>query len=105
MGKAKPTLGPWEVIREAKYDEKWQVPIASTLGAYIIVAPDKRGYTTEIEREANARLIASAPDLLKVLQELVSDVETRSCESGGITLLSWINAKEIIAKATGDDHG
>lgn len=60
--------------------------------------------TVEVERDCNARLIAQAPEMLKALEELVAEFNTKSLEfsldhpgtlglpeSGGII---W--AKEII---------
>jgi hypothetical protein len=49
--------------------------------------------------EANARLIASAPELLEALQSLLYVAERWA---DGVQFPSIINAKEAIAKATGE---
>lgn len=47
-------------------------------------------------REANARLIAAAPDLLEALQNLEND-------DGRIPAHAWALVQSAIAKATGED--
>ena len=51
------------------------------------------------QNEANARLIAAAPDLLAALDRMV--IETRGCEEGGDLWLARKIAIEAIAKAEG----
>ena len=59
--------------------------------------PDEEGV-----QEANARLIAAAPDLLGVLQEAQEFIGTLSQYEMPIGLDDRINA--AIAKALGEDH-
>ena len=60
------------------------------------------------EREANARLIAAAPELLEALREIVNGISGRDC--GGnprtdIHALDWVDktARAAIRKATGEE--
>lgn len=57
--------GPQE--RVAKY---WQAP-----GTYQIIADCSHAATGGTDREANARLIAAAPDLLACLKEALGEIE------------------------------
>ena len=52
--------------------------------------------------EADARLIAAAPDLLEALRALVADVDERDYKLHSSTLLAMMNAMRAIYKATGD---
>lgn len=75
----KHTPGPWKIggaLNENRTGVNWEVPVWSDNGpeygkmSAIATAPDR-----EMAR-ANARLIASAPDMLKALQSVLSDVQT-----------------------------
>lgn len=62
--------------------------------------------TSDDEKEANARLIAAAPDLLEALQAFVSpwdgdSVEEIESQSGLATSVRIEQARAAIAKATG----
>jgi hypothetical protein len=95
----KHTPGPWRVTSNS-----WEVStVYSTAGevarCYIDseVTEDTQDQWGPI-KEANARLIASAPELLKALQDLMSD-------DGLWDDMRWAdccdNARDAIAKATG----
>ena len=79
------TLGPW------KHDEKWGL---IKYGKTEICA-------LHSGNEANAKLIASAPDMFDALQGVVDYLETFAChdEQGRIALSK---AQETIAKAKGE---
>jgi hypothetical protein len=53
------------------------------------------------EREANARLIATAPDMLALLKEIVADALCQQGAPPGVGHLE--RAEQIIAKATGTE--
>ncbi len=63
------TPGPWTAFHKHKYDE-WRVsvPIGDASSMKLALFPD--GIPTP-NPEADARLIAAAPDLLEALKELV----------------------------------
>jgi hypothetical protein len=55
--------------------------------------------------EADARLIAAAPDLLKALQDLVEDITDEDHEPGDWSVHLLVKrSHEAIAKATGEDR-
>lgn len=113
MSNQKHTPGPWITsqhgeIRPARKDQKdrkekgWSfgyAPIAKTVG-------DKRTTTPAIN-EANARLIASAPDLLASLEEVTAKLSQihnhyhPACEGGCPTVEYIMNARKAILKANG----
>lgn len=92
MTEAKHTPGPWVVFYKAKYDE-WHVSVPA-FGMKLALFPD--GIRTE-NHEADARLIASAPDLLEALQRIMEDMDS---EFG--TDYDYNKARAAIAKATGN---
>lgn len=82
----KHTPGPWEINREwmdgewrqvvSGWDEKWlRLSVAGNIG------------------EANARLIAAAPELLEALEKALPDLSGQDL----------LRARAAIAKATGQD--
>jgi hypothetical protein len=87
------TPGPWEVassdvtvIVSQRPNEPYKVTVAETMGY-------------KIEREANARLIAAAPDLLEALHDLLERVQTAGQYN---RMISECNeAEKAIAKAEG----
>lgn len=95
---AKPTPGPWVArpvikrIEPVKYDIDciWQPGLASVS---VI-----RGH--EFEAEANARLIAAAPELLTMLTRLMDEVMVSEDCFKHIAPLTLEQARTAIAKAT-----
>ena len=61
------------------------------------------GHQGEPETEANARLIAAAPDLLEALQTITQAVE--DTDADGLSRLDYIarTAHAAVAKAKGDE--
>ena len=83
------TPGPWRIAPDMH-------GIGNNLVAGVI---DATGYAIAncgSSGNANARLIAAAPDLLAALQDLVS-----SCAIWAPTVVDTYKAKQSIAKATG----
>jgi hypothetical protein len=107
MGKAKHTPGPWHIKRNPV-----RLAVRDKNGDYI--AEDIRG--EKEEREANAALIAAAPDLLYAIQAFVDYFEqagigsnlTGADEEDGVngfdgdTVFNVRQAKAAIAKAEGN---
>lgn len=101
---AKHTPGPW-FTDEKHYSDKHRYVMsehAPFLGTVAVVA---LGFA---EAEANARLIATAPDLLEALTKLVEDLEMRSnwkrgSENGVVDCGNsvYLKARSAIAKARG----
>ena len=103
---SKHTPGPWTVFPKAKYGE-WHVSVpVQGQGWRLGLFPD--GIRTG-SPEADARLIAAAPDLLAALRELMecseysgwSDADlARSIAGGDRYLPMVVTARAAIAKAT-----
>ena len=89
------TPGPWHVI-EARGSH-------SIDSVDVRVAKVARNGVDDVEGEANARLIAAAPDLLEALYLLVVDVRVAEVDKdGGMRFSERIrHAEAAIAKATG----
>ncbi len=93
----KHTLGPWSVV----------IPKSKQVRMYVARPPEKGkaapivdvgGYGDTLEQdEANARLIAAAPELLEALEQILSELP----DKGVITQLTLRDAVNAIAKATG----
>ena len=112
MSEAKHTPGPWLIaktdaafvyaLNDSGYNRFW---------AHVIGGNLRRGEsTTKVETEANARLIASAPDLLDALIKYMNAIDMFDLASkDGINYHGAIGnrlaaeeiAREAIAKATG----
>jgi hypothetical protein len=62
--------------------------------------------TTSAEIEANARLIAAAPELLEALSNFPSDADYSSSDEFWKATVHWwlTEAAPVIAKATGEDQ-
>ena len=88
----KHTPGPWKVITGAVYT-------AQSTGKVVPIASMDReagNGTSLVEREANARLIAAAPELLKALEEIADRLkwgklanETEKIARDAIKAANW----------------
>jgi len=88
---AKPTPGPWTVHDTAS--EGMMAHVTARAGTVALI-----GAVTPGEANANARLIAAAPDLLAWLircEEMVSTAKGPP---------NWDGIRAAIARATGADH-
>jgi len=84
------TPGPWEVFE-------------SHTGIYILDSAEQAAVCKLewcLEAEANARLIASAPELLAVLKRLCSTF-CACCDGTPRNWTEWREARDTIAKAEG----
>lgn len=85
----------WGDINNPKYDG--DSPLVAC-----IYSNDRKGYTTNEEEEANAQLIAAAPDLLKSLKALMSDIEAVNKTNGQqVGHGRYLDAIKAIKKAEG----
>lgn len=98
MSEMKHTPGPWRFYTEPQPNGCPIVGNGSGLMlamlAHSVNYPDQRD-----EANANARLIAAAPDLLEALQAVVSQLEGHDLHNGDVFAIN--NAYAAIAKATG----
>lgn len=98
------TFGPWHVgmsngagsIFSDNGRTRWE-PGGTTLYP---IAQVNRGWN-EAEDEANARLIAAAPDLLAALQALVGEADLGEIDHDDETRALIDQAREAIERATG----
>lgn len=102
---SKPTPGPWEIYRDSGLNIFISQPssVANRIPGYY--AEVRRFTPDDRQVEANARLIAAAPDLLEALQEVMSWIDnwdpdfTFDNEWAG----TEIKARAAIKKATGEE--
>ena len=113
------TPEPWEILRHDLGDEEiFFVPVEILAGNGKLVvayegglAPAAQEWTAE-EIEANASLIAAAPDMLEALEEVMGelDVEGLPCPlcGGDLTIghrhnCLWHVVESAVRKARGED--
>ena len=87
---SKHTSGPWTVRNIASKDA--YVGPAADGGAPNVAIIPKRITRSNDEQQANARLIAAAPELLEALQQALPQLIGRA----------YLDARAAIAKATGE---
>lgn len=92
MSKAIHTPGPWQVCVDAPSLIEASIGHEDGLMRTIAQALDPIPHIGDKTVNANARLIAAAPELLKALQNLDANPELTS---------AWLQARAAIAKATG----
>lgn len=113
MSAAKHTPGPWEPIKlNSAPLGLWAVNAPGYGGRNPLVCGmeySKGGPILHAESEANARLIAAAPDLLEALKEMVAgDAEAiEEAQALGVPfpeemLATFKKARAAIARATGE---
>jgi hypothetical protein len=91
----KHTPKPWH-IEKGKFSSTWFI---HHMGSEVCMIP---GHT--MSQEANAHLIAAAPELLQACEEAVKDLEARS-DGNGEEKLTVAKLKVAIKKATTDFPG
>ncbi|WP_169295703.1 hypothetical protein [Advenella sp. EE-W14] len=95
------TPGPWKYMPFPDGDHStglWQVGIFNPRSLIIGVRDEEYMKLSGICTEADARLIATAPDLLEALIEMVSDFDGCYAEAEP----AMMKARAAIKKATGD---
>src|SRR6266704_837085 len=103
----KHTPGPWKLESESRGPDGSDLVITDARGGYTIAvcAVGSTGINDVDEAEANARLLRSAPDLLKTLKAIVSTHNRTAAEiEPGFTCgcaSVCVPALDAIAKAEG----
>lgn len=89
------TPGPWYTSKDAV--PEWHVQVT--------VSSEETGerVATVFQTEANAQLIAAAPDLLAVAQTLLSEADSTGGHTRTVSRLSVDHLRAVIAKATGQE--
>ena len=96
MNKIKHTPGPWKFEHSEDIDLPNHVAISAnthTMLAQVVWKMENDEYSPQCE--ANARLIAAAPDLLEALEAIIDSGELPLCYSSPLV----IKANKAIAKA------
>lgn len=95
---ARHTPGPWKAV-EAAYNPPGWLWVQNGPGALLADVHQNKNIALDA-RNANARLIAAAPELLEALQEIIAaaDGEGWSQLDAGFT-----KARAAVAKALGND--
>ncbi len=104
------TPGPWAQSHRKTRDGMYSTEVYDAKGETIAtlawhVVPTENGYATD--REANARLIASAPDMAEALREICKgsiDVSHTAIIIGPDALAALTRARATLAKAGGHSH-
>ncbi|SRR5579885_2448370 len=102
---AKFTPGPWEYRRDKETDRHYV-----GCGIYCIVndafATRETKNCGQVEREANARLIAAAPELYEALKQLVEQygLMPDGPLGRGLTNGAFLDARAALQKADGGDQ-
>lgn len=100
------TPGPWRVHDRTRSRDN-RIMVLHPDGQRLI-ADLSQGYAStageipEEEREANARLIAAAPDLLNMLDRVLSEYLMCDPVNGPVCALTLEHAREAITKAKGE---
>ena len=94
----KHTPGPWFVGGHRNGGKYGSLPINSDGPHHIADTYNRPDFMPINEFESNAHLIAAAPELLAALLELVTVPNKHRPDR------IWEQAKQAIAKATGNDH-
>jgi hypothetical protein len=92
--RAQHTPGPWEISTQPNGDKAFGVHTHGISGKRIIIVKwGGLGSPASIEGQANARLIAAAPEMLALLQDIH--------EHGYVTMHDFDRVRDCIAAATG----
>ena len=95
----KHTPGPWIYSKDERYFPRIEFPAARLDDQYLTVN-EPTGEVMEIY-EANARLIAAAPELLERLSWAIKFIDTYAAKQAGPATPELNKARAAIAKATG----
>ena len=96
---SKHTLGPWEAS-EGYPSDIWHVDMPSR-GYSVVVSRAEEDWDMAVEEvQANAHLIAAAPDLLDALETLLLSTER---DDMNFRVRAMAAAREAIAKAKGGE--
>lgn len=102
MSKPKHTPGPWNVAEDWA---KTQLRVDSYDGCVAIISNHDEGRQLDDKYPANARLIASAPDLLHAAEKLLARADEISEETekyGSMIAKELVQLMEVVMKATGE---
>jgi len=96
---SKHTEGPWDYV-SAEHTAGWGVCVGDGNDLILRMV----GRKPKAEKQANARLIAAAPDLLDALRELTIAAEAAGWDVDADNAPILKAARAALAKATGDEE-
>jgi len=103
MNDKKHTPGPWEVRADPSHYDSFTTVVAGSgeqrKGMLRELIVEIGGWAGIETAEANARLIAAAPDMLEALKSLLAFVNSLGMEFGGVSKEKYLEAYEPLNKA------
>lgn len=97
----KHTPGPWTRKKGERFKNDNIAGVRGPDGLYVVAAFDFNQHNRDSEVEANAKLIAAAPELLEVAQEALMNCSIDNHGGGDDLDCKFCNhARAVIAKAT-----
>jgi len=105
MNNTQHTSAPWEIVQDAPLNPKARFTIGSRnpngFATYVCTIRTEKRLILDGNEEANAHLIASAPELLDLLESAVARVQIAN-EEGNPILSAWLpDALSTLRKAKG----
>ncbi len=101
------TPGPWEVYKKPNGtvyeggEAKATIRGGCSSDFFVAIMPPKTGTMWTVRHEANANLIAAAPEMLESLKRLLN---LTSAANELEIVEAWQGARDAIAKAKGEDQ-
>lgn len=86
MNKANFTQGKWEVI-DGHYPSILEIKCGECMRMPVVMSATDVTFEQGLEREANARLIAAAPEMYEVLDSMIEQFEYDGCTEYEFKLL------------------
>jgi hypothetical protein len=94
--------GPWYIVRHYGSGSGFEVCAQSPTGqAELATVHEQCEYVPSLPAEANARLMAAAPELLTALEELMGAMGGEPPTEA--IAIAWVQALAAIAHATGGE--
>lgn len=94
------TQGEWLIAKRDGHSNNGVRPVIYTKDVDRIAIISYRGVPSIDEADANAQLIAAAPDLLEALKGIEAYTQNKECSPDFLKDLIRETAKDAIAKAT-----
>ena len=101
MREAMFTKGPW-ALQEGCYPGFIEIQCGNTMSISIVTSATDIALEQFIEREANARLIAAAPELYEALTQLIDDLSNTDEEGLFEHSETVIRCRLALSKARGE---
>lgn len=99
----KHTPGPWARVPDERFRHDNSAGVRDATGSYVAAALDFNRSDRDAEVEANARLIAAAPELLATLKDVIAHLRSITLDPGDDEddAPALVAAETLVAKAEG----